>query len=132
MQSFAEQKALPIFGRACRSIAGAGFRYLPPLVVEGILAVVNKLARLHQRVPVRLQLLDNRGQRLRRVQRRVVEQHDRPRLHPLEYPRGYLARGQVFPVKTITTGKGCKTRRGAGYGYFIVLDSLSNSRSFSR
>ena len=55
----------------------------------------------HDRIPLREQVFDDRGQRFGRMQPRVVEQNDAPRLHLGRYALIDLARRQLFPVERV-------------------------------
>ena len=77
-------------------------------VVDVGIAGEQYLGDRHDRVPLREQVFDDGGQRLGRVQSRVVKQHDAPRLqvlrHPLENRLGVV----VLPVQTCPAGNRLK------------------------
>ena len=89
-------------------------RKLPSGVVNGVVFRVDQLPDRHHGVAVLLHELQNGRQSLRRVQRRVVKQHDAPRLqvlrHPLENRLGVV----VLPVQTVPAGNRLKpaSRKG--------------------
>ena len=56
-------------------------RELPPRVVDGVVARQDQLADGQHGVALVDEVLQDAGQCLRRVERRVVEQYDAPRLH---------------------------------------------------
>ena len=98
-------------------------RELPPGVVDGVGRIEDQLADGHHGVAVVDKTAEDGGQRLRRVQRGIVEQHDAPRLHlgrhPLAYrlrvvmiahfifcpikthPKSILKRSKIYPVKGV-------------------------------
>lgn len=67
-------------------------RELPPGVVDGVGRIEDQLADGHNGVAVIDKAAEDGGQRLRRVQRGIVEQHDAPRLHLGRHPLAYRLR----------------------------------------
>ena len=79
---------------------------MPAGVVNGVVGVVGprqqELGDWHKGVALLEQGLQNGGQGLRGVEGRVVEEDDRPRLHPAHHPLGDLFGGEVLPVQAVT------------------------------
>ena len=84
-------------------------RKLPSRVVDGVVPRQDQLADGHHGVAVVDEVFQNAGQRLRRVQRRVVEQHDAARLHPGRHPLIDGVRIVVLPVQRVPVGNDLKT-----------------------
>ena len=68
----------------------------------------------HDRIPLREQVFNDRGQRLGRMQPRVVEQNDAPRLHLGRHPLAYRLRVVVLPVQGVPIGNDLKPLRRKG------------------
>ena len=89
-------------------------RKLPPGVVDGVGRIEDQLADGYDSVAVIDEAGEDSGQRLRRVQCRVVEQHDAARLylgrHPLIDGVGVV----VLPVQGIPIGNDLKPLRRKG------------------
>ena len=80
----------------------------PPGVVQREVPLQQQLGDGHDPVAVLQQELQHVGQGLRRVLRRVVEQHDVAGADALRDPPGNLLRAQVLPVQRIPGGSGFK------------------------
>lgn len=89
-------------------------RELPPGVVDGVGRIEDQLADGHNGVAVVDKTAEDGGQRLRRVQRGIVKQHDAPRLHLGRHPLAYRLRVVVLPVQGVPIGKGLKPLRRKG------------------
>ena len=89
-------------------------RELPPGVVDGVGRIEDQLADGHNGVAVVDKTVEDGGQRLRRVQRGVVEQHDAPRLHLGRHPLAYRLRVVVLPVQRVPIGNDLKPLRRKG------------------
>ena len=89
-------------------------RELPPGVVDGVGRIEDQLADGHNGVAVVDKAAEDGGQRLRRVQRGIVEQHDAPRLHLGRHPLAYRLRVVVLPVQGVPIGKDLKPLRRKG------------------
>ena len=89
-------------------------RELPPGVVDGVGRIEDQLADGHNGVAVVDKTVEDGGQRLRRVQRGVVEQHDAPRLHLGRHPLAYRLRVVVLPVQGVPVGNDLKPLRRKG------------------
>lgn len=89
-------------------------RELSPRVVDGIVARQNQLTDGQHGVALVDKVFQNAGQRLRRVERGIVEQHDAPRLHlgchPLVNGIGIV----ILPVEGVPIGKDLKPLRRKG------------------
>lgn len=86
-------------------------RELPPGVVDGVGRIEDQLADGHHGVAVVDKTAEDGGQRLRRVQRGIVEQHNAPRLHLGRHPLAYRLRVVVLPVQGVPIGKDLKPLR---------------------
>ena len=110
--------------RGCRQPSTAdrgGFRLpcmlrreLPPGVVDGVGRIEDQLADGHNGVAIVDKTAEDGGQRLRRVQRGIVEQHDAPRLHLGRHPLAYRLRVVVLPVQGVPIGNDLKPLRRKG------------------
>ena len=89
-------------------------RELPPGVVDGVGRIEDQLADGHNGVAVVDKTAEDGGQRLRRVQRGIVEQHDAPRLHLGRHPLAYRLRVVVLPVQRVPIGNDLKPLRRKG------------------
>ena len=89
-------------------------RELPPGVVDGVGRIEDQLADGHHGVAVVDKTAEDGGQRLRRVQRGIVEQHDAPRLHFGCHPLAYRLRVVVLPVQGVPIGNDLKPLRRKG------------------
>lgn len=89
-------------------------RELPPGVVDGVGRIEDQLADGHNGVAVVDKTAEDGGQRLRRVQRGIVEQHDAPRLHLGGHPLIDGGRVIVLPVQRVPIGKDLKPLRRKG------------------
>lgn len=89
-------------------------RELPPGVVDGVGRIEDQLADGHHGVAVVDKTAEDGGQRLRRVQRGIVEQHDAPRLHLGRHPLAYRLRVVVLPVQGVPIGNDLKPLRRKG------------------
>ena len=85
-----------------RLISASARRDLRAGGVDGVIPVDYVLRDGHDRVSVRLQRLDDPGERLRRVLGGVVEQYDAPRLHLREHAAGDLVGSDALPIETVT------------------------------
>ena len=83
-------------------------------MVDGVGLGEDELADGHHGVAVVDKAAEDGGQRLRRVQRGIVEQHDAPRLHLGCHPLAYRLRVVVLPVQGVPIGKDLKplSRKG--------------------
>ena len=86
-------------------------RELPPGVVDGVGRIEDQLADGHNGVAVVDKTAEDGGQRLRRVQRGIVEQRDAPRLHLGSHPLAYRLRVVVLPVQRVPIGNDLKPLR---------------------
>ena len=84
-------------------------RELPSGVVDGVGRIEDQLADGHNGVAVVDKTAEDGGQRLRRVQCGIVEQHDAPRLHLGRHPLAYRLRVVVLPVQGVPVGKDLKS-----------------------
>ena len=89
-------------------------RELPPRVVDGVVSCQDQLADGQHGVALVDEVLQNAGQRLRRMQRGVVEQHDAPRLHLGRHPLIDGVRVVVLPIQGIPVGNDLKLLRRKG------------------
>ena len=83
-------------------------------MVDGVVSRQDQLADGHHGVAVVDEILQNTGQRLRRVKRRVVEQHDASRLHLGRHPLIDGVGIVVLPVQGVPIGKDLKPLRRKG------------------
>ena len=91
---------------ACRTLAAG--------VVNGVLAVQQKLGDGDEGVALLQQRFNNSGQGFRGMQGGVVEQNDGAGLHLAGHPLGDLAGGQLLPVQTVPTGNAFKRLGNSG------------------
>ena len=89
-------------------------RELPAGVVDGVGLGQDQPGDGHHSVAIVDEAGEDGGQRLRRVQRGVVEQHDAPRLHLGCYAPAYRIRVVVLPVQGVPIGKDLKPLRRKG------------------
>ena len=81
-------------------------RALPPGVILPGLALEQQLRDGDDGVPFFQQRLQNAGQRLGRVFRGVVEQHDAPRLYVFQHPACDLLRRNPLPIQAVAFPNG--------------------------
>ena len=89
-------------------------RELPAGVVDGVGRIEDQLADGHNGVAVVDKTAEDGGQRLRRVECGIVEQHDAPRLHLGCYAPAYRIRVVVLPVQGVPIGNDLKSLRRNG------------------
>lgn len=83
-------------------------------MVDGVVPRQDQLADGHHGIAVVDEILQNTGQRLRRVQCRVMEQHDAARLHPGCHTLIDGVGIVVLPIQGIPIGKDLKPLRRKG------------------
>ena len=83
-------------------------RELPPCVVDGVISRQDQLADGYHGVAVIDEAGEDSGQRLRRMERGIVEQHDAPRLHLGGHPLADGVRIVILPVQGVPIGNDLK------------------------
>ena len=101
-------------------------RELSSRVVDGVGDLQDQLADGQHGVALVDEMLQNAGQRLRRVERGVVEQHDAARLDLGGHPLAYGVRIVVFPVEGVPIGNDLKPlrRKGLRVWYLCALGKI--------
>ena len=102
---------------ACLAISSSGrsfHRELPSRVVDGVLPCQDQLADGQHGIAVVDEVFQDPRQRLRRVERRVMEQHDAARLHLGRHPLIDGVGIVVLPVQGIPVGNDLKPLRRKG------------------
>lgn len=108
VMAFVKNKPIPIFLRQFLR------RKLPAGVVDGVGRVEDELGDGEDGVAVVDEVGEDSGQRLRRVEGGVVEQHDAARLHLGGHPLADGVRVVILPVEGVPIGKDLKplSRKG--------------------
>ena len=101
-------------------------RKLPSRVVNGVGLRQDELADGHHGVAIVDETGEDGGQRLRRVERRVVEQHDAARLHLGCYPLADGVRVVVLPVQGVPAGNDLKPLCRKGLRVWRLCASAEN------
>ena len=70
-------------------------------MINGIIFAVNQLGYRHNLIALFLQTVQNPGQCLGRMFRRIMEKDDGAVAHLGEYPLLDFGRGYTFPVQTV-------------------------------
>ncbi len=100
-------------------------RDLLPRMVDPRVSFKKKLGNGDDGITFPLERLDDARQRLRRMFCRVVEQHDTPRLYPLEDPIADLFRADAFPIQTVDRPlHGCHPETSDRLDYMVVVLSV--------
>ena len=76
-------------------------------MVDGVLPFQDDLRNGDKGVALLQQGLNDPRQSFRRMLRRIVEQHDAPRLDFTRHLLGNIRSRQVFPIQAVTTGSIC-------------------------
>ena len=100
-------------------------------MVDGVGDLQDQLGDGQHGVALVDEMLQNAGQRLRRVERGVVEQHDAARLDLGRHPLAYGVRIVVFPVEGVPIGKDLKLLRRKGlrvWGWCASGENLTCKR----
>ena len=83
-------------------------------MIHIVLPLQKNLRYRNYDVAVILKILQYGWQRLRRVERGIVEETDGPGLHLTCYPLGDLRSGKILPVQTVTVPYSCNPLRRKG------------------